>query len=258
VKTLVLFEGSLRRTLLEFRRYIFDTVSGLVMIYGFFLLLFFGAKVFGGGRQGFGDTLAAVIVSFAVWTLTVMALGTLTFELTQEAQLGTLEQLSMSPFGLVQVLVARIVTMLTIYFGMMVVLLVLMMATTGRWLNLAPLSTLPLIALTTIGVIGLGFMLAGVAIVFKRVQQALQVWQIAVFGLIAAPVTRVPFTKYLPLAWGTTLLRRVMVDGASITSMPIGDTLFLAGNSVAYFVLGIVVFRRFERVARERGLLGHY
>jgi ABC-2 type transport system permease protein len=258
MKTLILYEGWLRRTVLEARRYLFDTISGLVTIYGFFLLLFFGAKAFGAGRPGFGNTLAAVVVSFAVWSLTVFALGTMTFELTQEAQLGTLEQLGMSPFGLVHVLLARVLTMLCVYFGMMVVLLVLMMATTGRWLNVAPLSTLPIILLTILGVMGMGFVLGGVAIVFKRVQQALQVWQIAVFGLIAAPVDRVPFTKYLPLTWGATLLRRVMVDGASITSLPVGDVLFLIANSLVYFGLGIFVFKRFEIVARGRGLLGHY
>jgi ABC-2 type transport system permease protein len=258
MKTLVLYEGWMRRAVIEFRRYLFDSLSGIVMLYGIFVMLFLGAKVFGGGRPGFGDTLEAVIVSFAVWTLTLMALGMLTQELTQEAQLGTLEQLGMSPFGLVNALLARCLTMLTISFGEMVFLLVLMMATTGRWLNLEPLSTLPILAFTTLGVIGLGFVLGGVAIVFKRTQQAMQVTQIAVLGFIAAPVSRVPFMKYLPLTWGSTLLRRVMVDGESIASMPLGDTLFLIGNSVFYLALGIYVFRRFERVARQRGLLGHY
>lgn len=258
MKTLVLYEGWLRRSVIEFRRYLFDSLSGFLTIYGFFLVLFFGAKMFGAGSPEFGDTLAAVVVSFAVWTLTLMALGTLTQELTQEAQLGTLEQMSMSPFGLVHVLVARIMTILVVYFGMMVVMLVLMMATTGRWLNVSPVSTLPIIALTTLGVVGLGFVLAGFAVVFKRIQQAMQVWQIAVLGLIAAPVDRVPFMKYMPLTWGATLLRRVMVDGESIFSMPVGDTLFLVANSVFYFAVGLLIFRRFELAARERGLLGHY
>jgi ABC-2 type transport system permease protein len=258
MKTLVLYGASMRRGVIEMRRYVFDSISGVVTIYGFFLLLFFGAKTFGGGRPGFGDTLAAVIVSFALWAFTTFCLSTLTFELTQEAQLGTLEQLGMSPFGLAQVLLARVLTLLVVYFGIMMLLLVLMMATTGRWLNLAPMSTLPLLVLTIVGVIGLGFVLGGVAIVFKRVTQALQVWQIAVFGLIAAPVNRVPFMKYLPLTWGATLLRRVMVDGVSLTAMPARDVLFLVLNTAFYFALGLFAFKRFEGVARERGLLGHY
>ena len=258
MKTLVLYGGWMRRTVIEMRRYFVDTVSGFVTIYGFFLILFFGAKALGGRSPGFGNTLSGLVVSFALWSLVTFSLSSLTFELVQEAQLGTLEQLGMSPFGLVRVLLARVLTQLVIYFGIMAVLLVLLMATTGRWLTVAPLSTLPILVLTILGVEGLGFVLGGVAIVFKRVQQALQAWQIAVLGLIAAPVNRVPFTKYLPLTWGATLLRRVMVNGESLTSMPAGDVLFLLVNTVFYLALGILVFKRFEAVARERGLLGHY
>jgi ABC-2 type transport system permease protein len=236
----------------------FDTISGLVMIYGFFLLMFFGAKVFGGNRPGFGNTISAVVVYFALWSLTVFSLSTLTFDIMQEAQLGTLEQISMSPFGLAHVLVARVFSSLIVQFGFMSALLVLMMTTTGRWLNLAPVSTLPVLLLTLLGVIGLGFVLGGVAIVFKRVQQALQIWQLAAFGLIVAPIEHAPYTKYLPLTWGATLLRRIMVNHDSVFSMPKGDLLLLLVNSLLYFALGIVVFKRFERVARERGLLGHY
>jgi ABC-2 type transport system permease protein len=197
-------------------------------------------------------------VSYALWSLVTFSLSSLTFELVQEAQLGTLEQLGMSPFGLVRVLFARVMSQLGTFFGIILLLLVLMMAVTGRWLRMEPASTLPILVLTILGVEGMGFMLGGLAIVFKRIQQALQAWQILVLALIAAPVNRLPFTKYLPLTWGATLLRRVMVDGESLTSMPVGDVLFLVVNSVGYFALGVLVFRRFERVARERGLLGHY
>jgi ABC-2 type transport system permease protein len=258
VKTAVLYGASLRRSLIEFRRYIFDTISGIISIYGFFLVIFFGAKIFGGDRPGFGENIEGVVVSYGMWALTVFALGTLTFELTQEAQLGTLEQLGMSSFGLVRVLVARAFTSLVIYFGMWVVLLVMMMATTGHWLNIDAVSVLPLLAATLVGVIGLGFVLAGLAVVFKRVNQALQVYQVLVIGLVVVPVDQVHFIKYLPLAWGSHLIAKVMVDKASIFRMPAGDLLYLAANSAFYLFGGIAIFRRFERVARERGLLGHY
>jgi len=258
MKTAVLYGASLRWRMLELRRYAFDTLSGVVSIYGFFVVIFFGARIFGGDRPGFGDTLEGVVVSYAVWALTMLALGSLTFELTQEAQQGTLEQLGMSPFGLAPVLVARALTSIVVYFGIWVALFVVMMATTGRWLNVDVVSTLPLVVVTVLGVLGLGFLLGGLAVVFKRIQQALQVWQILVIGLVVVPPDEVVVVKYLPLAWGTHLLRRVMVDDASIFDLSAGDLLFLVANSAFYFVGGIFVFKRFERAARERGLLGHY
>lgn len=258
MSTAVLYGAWLRRNFIEVRRYYFDSLSGLVTIYAFFVVLFFGARLFGGSNPGFGETLSGMVVSYAMWAMTMFALGSLTFELTQEAQLGTLEQLSMSPFGLPTVLVARVFTNILVYFGMFLGLLVLLMATTGKWLNLSPVSTLPLLLVTLAGVVGVGFVLAGLTIVFKRVQQALQIYQAALIGLIVAPVDQVEALKYLPLTWGSALLRDVMVRKASIFDLPVGDLAFLAVNSAVYFFAGIGVFKLFERAARERGLLGHY
>ena len=258
MSTAVLYGTLLRRSLIEFRRYVFDTLSGLISIYGFFLVIFFGAKIFGGDQAGFGESIEGVVVSYGMWAITMFALGSLTYDLTQEAQLGTLEQLGMSPFGLVRVLIARAFTSLASYIVMWVGLLVVMMATTGRWLNIDVLSVVPLLAVTIVGVIGVGFVLASFAIVFKRVQQVLQIYQVLFIGLVVVPPDDVPFMKYLPLSWGTHLMSRVMVDDASIFGMPPGDLLFLVLNSAAYFIFGIAIFKRFEGAARQRGLLGHY
>lgn len=258
MSALVMYGATARKVVIEFRRYLFDTMSGLVTIYGFFLILFFGAKVFGGDHPNFGTTLSQVIVSYALWALTMFTLSALGYDLVQEAQLGTLEQVSMSPFGLAHVLVARVFSTMFTYLGVWIVLFVLMMATTGRWLHIDVPSVLPIVLLSMGGIIGVGFVLAGLAIVFKRVQNALQINQIAIFALLVVPVDQAPVIKYLPLAWGADLLRRVMVDGTSIFSMPAADLLFLVANSAAYFFGGIAVFKLFERKARERGLLGHY
>lgn len=254
----VLYGASLRWRLIELRRYGFEMVSGIATIYGFFLVIFFGARIFGGDRPGFGETLEGVVVSYAVWALTVLALGALTFELTQEAQQGTLEQLGMSSFGLVQVLVARVLTSLLVYFAVWSVLLIAMMATSGRWLHLDVVTVVPLLAATLLGVVGLGFVLGGLAVVFKRVQNALQVWQVLVIGLVVVPPDEVAVVKFFPLSWGSHLLRDAMVRETSIFAMGAGDLGFLALNSAFYFFGGLAVFAAFERIARDRGLLGHY
>jgi ABC-2 type transport system permease protein len=258
MRTAVLYGASFRWRLIELRRYSFDMISGVVSIYGFFIVIFFGAKLFGGDRPGLGHTLEGVVVSYALWALTVLSLGALTFDLTQEAQQGTLEQLGMSPFGLSRVLIARVFTSIVAYFAIWVAMLVLMMATSGKWLNLDVPSVLPLVIVTLLGVIGIGFFLGGLAIVFKRIQNALSVYQILIIGLVVVPADEVVIVKYLPLAWGTHLLQRVLVDDVSIVRLGVGNLVFLAANSLFYFFGGLGVFKLFERSARERGLLGHY
>lgn len=255
---LILYGTSLRRTLIEFRRYWFDSVTGLVSIYGFFVVIFFGARLFGGDRPGFGETLSGVVVAYAMWALVVFSLGVVTFELIQEAQQGTLEQLGMSSFGLPHVLVARAFTGLIVQFFFISILLVLMMATTGRWLHLDIFSITPLLVVTLVGVLGFGLLLGGLAIVFKRVQQPLQVTQVALIALVIGPVESWTWLKFMPLSWGTHLLRRVMVDEIGLLSLGGADLLFLVANSAAYFGGGLIVFRYLERNARDRALLGQY
>ena len=133
-----------------------------------------------------------------------------------------------------------------------------MMIVTGRWLHLDVVSLLPLILLTLAGVYGIGFAIGGLALVFKRIESFVQIFQFAIVGLIAAPVDRFPVLRYLPLAEGARLIRRVMTEGLSIFELPATDLFFLFANSTIYLGLGFLAFKLLENVARDRGLLGHY
>ena len=57
---------------------------------------------------------------------------------------------------------------------------------------------------------------------------------------------------------GARVEGKVMVDGQSLYRMPLGDVLFLLANSAAYFAAGLLIFKFCERIARNRGALGHY
>ncbi len=258
MRTLVMLKAMFKRYAIELRRYAFNTLSMLVSFYLVFLMVFWGARTFVGGSAQFGDTLAGIIVGFTVFYLTIYAYAELSWVLVQEAQQGTLEQLSMSPLGFGRVLLARIFAALAFRVGIMVVLLVAMMATTGRWLSFDLPTVIPLLVLTVASAQGLGFLMGGLAIVFKQIQAALGILQFLFFALIAAPVDTFPAVKYLPLAWGTDLLGRAMIDGTSLLGLPAADVALLVGNATVYFGGGFAVFKLFERVARNRGLLGHY
>lgn len=258
MRTLVMIKAMVKRYAIELRRYAFNTVSMLASFYLVFLMVFWGARTFVGGSAQFGDTLAGIVVGFTVFYLTIYAYAELSWVLVQEAQQGTLEQLSMSPLGFGRVLIARIFAALAFRVVIMLVLLVAMMATTGRWLAFDLATVVPLLVLTVAGAQGIGFAMGGLAIVFKQIQAALGILQFLFFALIAAPVDRFPLVKFLPLSWGTELIGQAMIDGRSLWAMPAGDVAFLVANGVFYFVGGFAIFKLFERVARDRGLLGHY
>jgi ABC-2 type transport system permease protein len=111
---------------------------------------------------------------------------------------------------------------------------------------------------TVFGIGGIGFIMGGLAIVFKKTQTVLNVLQIVLLALVFVPIDRYPFMKFLPMSFGNSLLLDTMVRGVSIFRMDGGDLLFLVANTVFYMALGLFAFKAFERAARARGLLGHY
>lgn len=254
----VLFAGMFKRRLKYFLRYQFDTLSGLAALFIVFLILFYGAQALVGPGAEAGGTLDAIVVGYMVWMLGIFAYGETSRVATEESTAGTLEQLAMSPFGLRMVLVAEFIGGLVVQLVLISFMTLLMMASSGRWLNIDIFSIVPLVVLTLIGVWGMGLMLGGVAVVFKRTQGFLQIVQFLMVILVAAPLDRLPAFKYLPLAFGRELIHRVMVDGQSIFTIPVADTLFLVVHTAAWLAAGLVVFGRFEHMARERALLGHY
>jgi len=258
VRYLVLFKAMLKQEFILMRRYLFDTVGALVAIYILFLFIFFGARGLGGDVPEFGGTLDTIVIGFLVWTFALSAYSVLAQRMVREAQEGTLEQLYMSPFGFTWVCLFRIVGSFFRMLMFNIAILLLMMATTGRWLHLDVVSLLPLILLTLAGVYGIGFIMGGLALVFKRIESFVGIFQFALVGLIAAPIDRFPVLRYLPLAEGNRLIRQVMAEGLSLGTLPTGDLLLLVFNATFYFGVGLLVFNLLLKTAKKRGLLGHY
>jgi len=260
MRHLILFKALLKKEYIYLKRYYFNTLSGVITIYLVFLIIFYGAKMLlsGSASPAFGNTLDGIVVGFMVWTFALMAYSELSWAMIGEAQQGTLEQLWMTPVGFGWVAIFRVLA--TFIFNALIVILMLflMMASSGRWLHLDLVSLTPLILLTIAGVWGIGFLMGGLALVFKQVQAAFQILQFVFVFLIAAPADKLPFMKFLPLSLGTRLIGRVMIEGTSLTQLPLADLLLLVGNSAFYFGLGFLLFKFFENIARDRGLLGHY
>ncbi len=254
----VVLKALMKRNALFLWRYPFNLVAEVISLLLIFYVIFFGARALVGGNTSFGQTLEGIVMGFMLWTFLIIAYSELAWAFLQEAQQGTLEQLYMCPLGFGWVSFCNAVSGLLINFGITFGMLLIMMATTGRWLHLDLLSIVPLMLLTVWSVYGFGFLMGGLALVFKQVQGALQILQFVWLGLIAAPLDQFPWLKYAPVSWGTHLLGRVMIGGESLFEMPASDVLFLAVNSAVYFALGYLGFKYFERVARDRGLLGHY
>lgn len=253
---LVLFRAIAAKSVALSRRYLVNTVMGFVTLYAFFALLFFGGRFV--AADLISRSVGPLVVGYFLFTMAVSAYADLTHDLTDEAQWGTLEQLSMSPFGFTTVVTAKTAVNLLGTFATGFVLLLSMMLTTGTWLSVAPLSLAVLGLLTLLPVVGLGFAFGGAALVYKQIEKVFPLVQLSFAGLIALPVREHAVLKLLPMSLGSHAVQRVLTDGLRVWELPLVDLAALVGQSGVYLAFGLLVFRAGTAKAREQGVLGHY
>jgi ABC-2 type transport system permease protein len=140
----------------------------------------------------------------------------------------------------------------------MITVLVLSMLTAGQWLNFDIFTLLPLFIFLLVGMLGVGFMVAGLALIYKQINALLQIAQFAFFALVSVPVTLSPWLEFLPVVRGSSMIREAMTDGRHLLDFSATDWLFLLTNAALYFVVGVFVYKLAERRAMARGLLGKY
>jgi ABC-2 type transport system permease protein len=253
---IALLAGLTRRNIIELRRYGFDTFFQLAGVFLLFTMIFWGAKGIGGADIRHGDTLPAIVAGFVVLWLVLGLYFTMSTWMTQEATLGTLEQLALSPFGLLNVLLAEFVASLGYQLLALVAMLFASETVTGQWLHIDVLTLLPLVLLLLVQVAGLSLVIGGAAVVFKRVASLANLVQFMFLAAIALPIDEHPWQRYLPITLGNHLIRLSTVEGRNLAGLDGGDLVQLVAVSVAYFALGCVVFLRMERIARDRGVIG--
>lgn len=249
--------ANVRKVFIEMLRYLPNTLSLLVTFYAIFLFMMLGVRVVGDPAMA-GENIRYLIVANAFWLLLLAGVSSMGGELTAEAMRGTLEQLYMSTKPTWFLLLARMVGTALVSLMLIVVMVCASMLTAGQWLNIDLPPLLLVLPPTLAGVIGLGFAVAGLALVYKQINAMLQIAQFLLMGLAFAPPSAVPGLVFAPAAKGIDMVRRVMVHGQGLGDFVAGDWGVLLLGGAVYFAAGLALFLLCERHAMRRGLLGQY
>jgi ABC-2 type transport system permease protein len=244
------------REYLIFVRYPANAIGGIVISLFFFGLLFYGGQMVAG--QALTDSLEGIIVGYFLWTLSVGAYSAISNDIASEVQWGTLERHLMTPFGFAPVVLLKGVAKVVRTFITSSIILAAMLLVSGSTLELNVVTVVPVATLAIVSVLGLGLAAGGVAILYKRIGNWLNLLQFGFIVLISAPAFDLGWTRFLPLAQGSALLQRAMVDGTRLWEFPLGDLAVLCAVAVGYLLFGYVVFQRATRRARRLGVLGDY
>ncbi|WP_119821947.1 ABC transporter permease [Halalkaliarchaeum desulfuricum] len=244
------------REYLIFVRYPANAIGGIVVALFFFGVLFYGGQLLAG--QALTDSLEGIIVGYFLWTLSIGAYSSVSNDIGSEVQWGTLERHITTPFGFAPVALLKGVAKVIRTFLTSAIVLAVMLVVTGTWLSIDPITVVVVAGLAITSVLGLGFAAGGITVLYKRIGNWLNLLQFGFIVLISAPVLDMPWTRFLPLAHGSALLQRAMVDGVRLWEFGLGDLALLVGVAVGYLLGGYVVFHYATRRARRLGVLGDY
>jgi ABC-2 type transport system permease protein len=251
-----LAKAVLYREFLIFVRYPANAVGGIVVSLFFFGLLFYGGRMIAG--QALADSMAGIVVGYFLWTLSVGAYSSISNDIGSEVQWGTLERHVMTPFGFAPVALLKGVAKIVRTFLTSAVILFVMLVVTDTAIRIDVLTIVTVSALSIASVLGLGFAAGGVTVLYKRVGNWLNLLQFGFVVLISLPAFDLGWTRALPLAHGSALLQRAMIDGTRLWEFSAVDLGILTGTAVGYLALGYVVFQYSTRRARRLGVLGDY
>jgi ABC-2 type transport system permease protein len=241
--------------------YRFDIITQLLTI----VLIFIGATFFLGNGQFDQRQLPLMILGYVVWFYARIIILHMSNDLMNEASAGTLEQMYMSPCSSELLLLGRLFAMLVsttimVFVPMLGVVLLLHVNLPWRW------EGIPVLLLTLAGLSGFMLMLTGAALVFKQIGALADLAQNLLLFLTGSlvPVSHFPpwlaaFAKLLPITQGIIVLRSIMLNGQSLsTAWTTGGLAWLTLHSTLSIILGWLIFKLCERIAKQQGSLGQY
>lgn len=254
-----LLGAELKRSWIQFIRYPLEAIGTIIATTIVFYGLFLSVQYVAGSTPLLGERFDSIVVGYILWTLEIFIVNDIAIGLQEEAQTGTLEQVFLAPFDASKIFLARAFANLTLRLTLISVILFLILILTSTQLLFPPALVAPLLTLL-LAALGLAFSLGALALLFKRIQQLLGLFQFCLLFLMTTPVE----TMTGPLAWSLNLLpmvtsagilRDLMVRGGGLNV----ETYSLAlANGAVYFCLGLGVFRWAECQAKHKGMLSGY
>jgi ABC-2 type transport system permease protein len=229
------------------------------------ILIFVGAAFLIDGGQFYPAQITSMLLGYTVWYYARLVITNTSSEMLGEAQIGTLEQIYMSPTRPELILLGRMLVMLCMTTVIVIFPTILIATPLGihfpfRWEGLI------VFALILVGLFGFSLVLAGAALVFKQVDTLADLIQNVLLFLTGSllPISHFPqwlnlFAQTLPITQGIFVMRNVVLQHQSLlTAWNNGSIFWLIVNSSVYLVIGCFVYGICERRAKMQGSLGQY
>ena len=254
MKMLTLLLAEAKMVFWTMKRYLFNTLAGIGVMFLIFMGMFWGVKSIGGAGVT-SDSLDSMLVGYILWMSAMLCMQNTGAEILSESQRGTLEQLYLSPLGAYRIFFFRALMNMVFNFVFITVLLYLSMAATGRWMQVNLPYLYGMVILSTLSLVGISFMLGGMGLIHKRIQAVNSILSFGLIGLMLLPTYPLTPYAFFPFIAGAAAVRNTIVKGASY---PLSWYLFISANSIIYLAVGLMIFRLLEKKAKRLNKMGQY
>lgn len=251
--------AELVRCLTLIKRYFLNFIADIPLIVIFMGVIFLGAR-----SVNISKIDASIkVVNFVVYFVGLFGLQQLVNMIKEENELGTMEQLFLLPAGFLKIFFTRsvvnLIQQLALYTGVAAIFILL----TGTQLQIPWLTVCLMNCLIWLGLSGIGLILGGITLIFKRISQV-----VSLITLLLFPISLVNFTGQIPLkvvaqsvpyTLGLELIQTALYKSLNIFELlhlPYFNRFFIM--SIAYFVVGYLVFKFCLSKAKQIGTLGKY
>ena len=250
---MTLIKAELLLNLAHMRRYFLNTILSLAVMVLFFYGMFYGISLFVSAPLA-GENLSSLVLGFVVWTFLLGILQGIAEDIQREAVQGTLEQLAMSKYGLMTILLVRSVLTVLVSLLPAGIIVALLVWITGAKLELRTSGLWSVLALG-VGAMGLSLTLGALALYFKNVSMLFTIVQFGLLPYILALRSWDGWMVWIPLAPSLYLANTSFVLGSPANAQL---TLFAFLNSASLVVLGWAAFAYSYGLVRKKGNLSMY
>jgi ABC-2 type transport system permease protein len=258
---LALLAAETKRTLILTIRYPLNLVVGLIALSLVFLIVISAGSFFGLSNLSSNQSSGSVLVGYGCWMLVLGVLGHIQNEIQTDSQIGVLEAVmacGLSPQALFSVRLVASLLPSCLSIALVVGILALFIRTPMHFSALLPV---PIISVV-LTYAGFGFVLAGLALVYKRVEVAVlpvHLILMFVFSYSAAEYPGTPIALYLvqliPGLVGVIQMKALLLNA---TDLNWRDFLLPLAVGFLYLLVGLSLFSRLLASAERRGRLAHY
>lgn len=254
------------------RRYPFNLVTNVIIMYLVFLQMFYTSRTFGSQSSFLQDTLGSsdymgfLLIGLVFWNIALRSMSDIGVSMSRDMMTGTIEHILLSPTPSWFLFSGRglsslITTM--VFLSLLCVPLVYVFDIVFHW---HLLTIIVIFLLTCLGIQGFSYMLAGLQFLLRNIAGITQLLNFVLLFLcgIIFPNDLLPrwlaiVAECLPITLGLQSAREVMLGATSVDEY-LGSTLFyeLLIQSIGFYLIGILVYVLLVAVARKRGTLGKY